>query len=275
MKKIILGFFFILACFISSTLFSNSTGAVKRTGAPGEGTCTECHGGTVNSDQLGSASISVAGNPTEYVPGQTYDISITTSYTGRNKFGFALSAKSPSNSDVGTFFKNGNNNVQVVTPQKYVTHTSGGTIATDTKTWTFQWTAPATSVGTVKIYACGLAANNNGDDDPGDKVYSTTLSLPASISAGINDVADGTICSIYPNPATDLLNIHYNVKTSGHTTINLLNITGQLVETLLDESLHAGEYKSQFNLSAKHEKGIYFIQVKSEEGTAIQKIVLL
>jgi hypothetical protein len=274
MKKIILLLSFVITiCFISGSLFSSSVGAIKATGAPGEGTCTQCHGGSENSDASGSASISIAGNPTEYVPGQAYNVSITTSYTGRNKFGFALSAKSTSNTDVGTFFKNGNNNVQV--PQKYVTHTSSGTNATNTKTWTFQWTAPTTNVGTVKIYAAGMAANNNGTDDSGDKVYTTTLSLPASISAGVDDVTEGVIYSVYPNPAANELNIRYKVKTAGQITISLINITGQLVETLLDESLHGGEYNSQFDLSSKHEKGIYFIQVKSEEGTAIQKIVLL
>src|SRR5438046_8668072 len=68
------------------------------TNAPGDlGNCTSCHDGILNSGP-GILTIDVGGGQTEYIPGQTYLITITIVQSPLSRFGFeivALNASEP------------------------------------------------------------------------------------------------------------------------------------------------------------------------------------
>src|SRR6185369_12343882 len=64
---------------------------------------------------------------------------------------------------------------------------------TTSASFEFDWTPPATDVGTVNIYIAANAANGNNQDDSGDHIYTASYTLaPAaagsapSISAVVN-----------------------------------------------------------------------------------------
>jgi len=63
-------------------------------GAPGENTCTKCHGGSPNTGK-GSVSISFPG--ASYVPNQTYTIQVTVSDPNALRWGFELTARPDGN----------------------------------------------------------------------------------------------------------------------------------------------------------------------------------
>ena len=57
-----------------------------RTGAPGEGLCTDCH-----SPGSQSGSVFISGVPATILPGETYSVSVTSVTTsGSNKAGFQV-----------------------------------------------------------------------------------------------------------------------------------------------------------------------------------------
>jgi hypothetical protein len=78
--------------------------------------------------------------------------------------------------------------------------------------------------------------------------------------------------SIYPNPAKDLLHIGFSVKSQQQLQISLLNASGQQVYRM-DEIFSAGDFNSTISLKGLA-KGIYLMQLKSEQGLLTKKVVV-
>src|SRR6266849_7468206 len=126
------------------------------TGAPGDfGTCANCHFGPAPNGQF---TISA---PQTYVPGQTYQITVThtNSDTTRRRWGFELTALS-SGTKAGDLQNLSGltqilNNDGPAANRQYIEHTSVGTFQgrTGGASWTFNWVAPSTNVGPVTFYA--------------------------------------------------------------------------------------------------------------------------
>lgn len=164
--------------FANRTAASISGPPASRTGAPGEQNCTDCH-----SQNAGSGQFSIIA-PAAYTPGQTYQIQVkhVTGDTTRKRWGFEMTSLA-GNQMAGSFGNlggttrirsgsvGGNN-------RDYIEQTTAGTFANQTggATWTFNWTAPASDVGPVTLYAAGIQANNNGNED-GDQMYLANVAV--------------------------------------------------------------------------------------------------
>jgi uncharacterized protein (TIGR03437 family) len=171
----------------SSAAWAHSAGADPGlTGSPGDAgdTCTLCHGPLNNA--RGSAKINFPG--TSYTPGQTYRMSVLITDPVARRWGFELGAWQSSNvttKQAGTLASaDGNTRIITQSSWRYITHTSAGTRpgSTGSLTFEFDWTAPAAGTGEVSFYAAANAANNNGNNDPGDFIYSTSLKIPEAAS---------------------------------------------------------------------------------------------
>jgi hypothetical protein len=163
--------------FVYEAKASISGPPAAHTGAPGELTCTDCH-----SFNAGVGQFSITA-PATYQPGQTYQIAVrhTTTDTTRKRWGFEMT--SLAGTAMAGSFANLNANTRIVSGsgRSYIEHTQTGTFQNQTggAVWTFNWTAPATSVGPITMYAAGIQANNNGSES-GDQTYTTnTVIQPA------------------------------------------------------------------------------------------------
>lgn len=162
--------------FPTTTSASESGAPTGRTGAPGETTCTSCH-----SQNAGNGQITILA-PTNYSPGQTYQLQIreTTTDASRSIWGFETISLAGSTM-AGSFANTtANTRIRVATTKSYVTHTSAGTFPGQTTEamWSFNWTAPATDVGNVTFYAAGLLGDNDGGDGGDRTVTSTAVVQP-------------------------------------------------------------------------------------------------
>ena len=77
---------------------------------------------------------------------------------------------------------------------------------------------------------------------------------------------------IYPNPSRDIFNISFNSDKIQNITIKISNIIGAEVYSELKTSF-IGEYIKQINLE-NFEKGIYILEIKSENDIINKKIIL-
>ena len=166
-------------------LLAYSTGSPGgRTGSPGDGfaNCTQCHAGTAQTiPNWISTNIPASG----YVPGQNYIITAAGFHLGVSKFGFELTAETGSNVKAGTFSIINANETQLANNNYSVTHKSGGTTPIgNSKIWTMNWTAPATSAGPVTFYGAFNAANGNGSTG-GDVIYLSSHTVQAAVT-GVN-----------------------------------------------------------------------------------------
>lgn len=162
-----------------------------------QATCTACHSASgVNS---ATATISIAGNPTTYTPGQVYAITIAA--TGGLSYGFEMACVSNTdNTSAGTLA----NSTGTETANGTVSGNSIRFIRQSTPnnagTWTFNWTAPTTDIGAVTFYVAILATNtiNGTGNDSGDKTKTTTLTLTPEVAClpfAVNITGSSTFCA--------------------------------------------------------------------------------
>jgi Reeler domain len=153
------------------------------TNAPNESNCTACH--TSFPLNSGTGSVLIAGVPVNYLPNQTIPVTVTTSQSDAVIYGFQLTAIDSQGKNIGTFKLPTQSPAQLQTvtgivngnQRTYVEHTSSGVIPTQfgSKSWTFNWSAPAQRVGKISFYAAGNAANSDGST-VGDYIYTTNKS---------------------------------------------------------------------------------------------------
>jgi hypothetical protein len=83
----------------------------------------------------------------------------------------------------------------------------------------------------------------------------------------------------YPNPFNPTTTISYNLPQSGHVTLDVYNIAGQKVRSLIDQHQDAGTqtvvWDGQDENSNSVASGIYFYRISTEEFSATRKMVLL
>lgn len=78
----------------------------------------------------------------------------------------------------------------------------------------------------------------------------------------------------YPNPFNPVINISVELPDEQLVTIDIYNILGQKVSTLVNDKLNAGFHNFTWNGSS-FASGTYLIKVTSNEKTTIKKILLL
>ena len=234
------------------------------TGAPGESSCTGCHGGAANTGP-GSLQLLLNDNTLRYTPGETFDASVTLRQSGRDKFGFvALALKDAGNTTIGTFSIDDALRTRTYSdgPRKYVSHTPCGADAVppDSLSWTFHWKAPGTNVGNITLYLAGLVANHNHALS-GDDTYTLVVHLlPDSSSSVRNIPASFRRLKIWPNPTADVL--HFEME-AGVSSAEIWSADGRLwrVTTLTQNKLSVPGL----------EPGVYFLRLKGDDGLIIRQ----
>jgi hypothetical protein len=221
----------------------NPTGKAGRTGAPGETTCAAsgCHNSFALNSGTGSVTITTDLVNNQYTPGQTYNISVTVEQSGNSNWGFGLEALQSSGANAGTLTAGTGSHILTATvsgnSRRTVTHSSMAS-GSNSKTWSFTWSAPASDIGTVTFYAVGMAANGTGNES-GDRVYSTTLTANAATSVYELKNLDLSL-SMYPNPAENWLNIDLTMPLAARAKGVVLDTQGRIVKEVFDAILPTG-----------------------------------
>jgi hypothetical protein len=80
----------------------------------------------------------------------------------------------------------------------------------------------------------------------------------------------------YPNPFNPITTIRFDigVETLYATSLQIYDITGRVVDVLVNGNLGAGKHEIQWNAS-QQSSGIYFVEIISEKKRDVQKLILL
>jgi len=78
----------------------------------------------------------------------------------------------------------------------------------------------------------------------------------------------------YPNPFNAITNIQFNIPTAGHVTLEIYNILGQRIETLIDNRLDPGSCRFNWDASQRS-SGIYFYKLTAGDITITKRMMLL
>lgn len=148
-------------------------------------------------------------------------------------------------------------------------------------------TIPIDSINQDSIVAGGLhlitriqIADNTGLSsglyEPGFQQGAVTVLVPT----GVNDDPHGSLPSVftlnqnYPNPFNPVTVIEFALPKASQVKLEVFNVLGQVVETLVDKPMPAGNYTVDFNASAKP-SGVYFYRLSHDYGSLTRKMVLL
>ncbi len=258
----------------------SDNGTAGKTGSPGENTCTGCHTSFALNSGLGSITIA-SPNLTnwEYVPGQVYQIDVTVAQAGQPLFGFGFEAlRVTTNTNGGTLANlnaaetqlkvaniNGTNRTNVV-------HKKNAGLTTNSHTFSFKWTAPATNIGDIKFYTAGNASDNQADS-LNDYIYTTTQ-LVTPLITGIQSAKAKEIISVFPNPIQNAFTFNLPISAA-KCELQIFNIAGSLIfnETKIDvvafNPIHV-------ELPLDINNGIYFIKVVTDNNkTFVSKLVVV
>jgi hypothetical protein len=78
----------------------------------------------------------------------------------------------------------------------------------------------------------------------------------------------------YPNPFNPVTTIQFSLEKPGKTVLEIYNVLGQKVATLVDGNLSAGAYRYQWNASGMA-SGVYFYRLRSDNFVATKKMLLV
>jgi len=80
--------------------------------------------------------------------------------------------------------------------------------------------------------------------------------------------------SAYPNPFNPTTSFELNVGNAGHVTMNVYNVMGQVVETLVNNTMDAGSYNITWD-ATNFSSGMYVVKAETTNGLASQKVMLV
>jgi hypothetical protein len=261
----------------STTLSVNSSSSGAPSGkandpASGSANCTDCHSGIATNATAAQASITSTIPAAGYTPGSTYTITATVNFTGRSKFGFQISPQNATGALLGTLI-NTSTQTKLVGISKYVTHTTSGNSGSNTKSWTFDWTAPAAGTGVVTFYGSFMAANGDGGTS-GDIVYKTSYAVSEAVASGINEVEANTNALTVIN-LKNALQISYNAQSAATANVELYTLNGTIVSTTSYEQQNAGTVNLNVDVKDGLNTGIYIIKVQQGTQVLTKKLALV
>lgn len=259
----------------------DDNGRAGVTGAPSELTCNQssCHNSYTLNSGTGSVRATSTMNNWTYVPGITYTINVIVKRTGTPLFGMGVGILKPNGDNAGTLIVTNTARTAIKTrlvgsyTRRNIVHTLNGGRMNDSCVFSFNWTAPSTDIGPVTLYAAGNCANNSGSVS-GDYIYTMNqvINSDASVSIG-NMLQTSNTVNVFPNPASELLNVSFENTSSGNVTIQLTDLKGSRKAELFNSFVAAGAFEQQFQLPALP-AGIYLLTVDGTDTRLSRRVVI-
>ncbi|MFH0736140.1 MAG: T9SS type A sorting domain-containing protein [bacterium] len=119
------------------------------------------------------------------------------------------------------------------------------------------------SVVSGKYYYRLKQIDNDGAYEFSD-VVEVEVGIPTTYSISQN----------YPNPFNPTTKINYTLPISGKVSISIFSITGELVQTLVNEQLEAGNYTVDFD-GSHLASGTYFYRISANDFVQTKKMMLI
>jgi len=118
------------------------------------------------------------------------------------------------------------------------------------------------------------------DLDGNPRIYDSRIDMSAYEWQGVaidDTVFNYTIPTLhqnFPNPFSTSTKISFSLPHPDKVKIQIYNLKGQLVETLLNENKPAGNYTFEWN-AENASSGIYFCKLSTNKTSSIQKLVII
>lgn len=233
--------------FHASSPLNTGGGPAGRSGAPGETSCTFCHGGVVQDGNLGANLLQIAGGGNEYTPEAMNSFTLTFS-EGSTKNGFQIVALNSLDEMAGEFEITAPTQTQIVNnavlSRSYVTHTANGT---SLNSWSFDWFGPAVG-GDVTFYVATNRTNSNSASS-GDVIYTSSHQFTAPDFTGVSsEQLRKPELNVGFIPSSNELFLKFSVENFQPVSLNVIDLQGKSVYFKQMGGFVSGDYEEKMRL---------------------------
>ena len=122
--------------------------------------------------------------------------------------------------------------------------------------------APEEGPGKIRIYPKGFR-------------FGDLLNKPATETADKGNIPDElNVLNNYPNPFNPSTTIEFNLPEATQVRIDIFNVMGQKVETIINKDMNAGSHKVEWNASGVA-SGIYYYKVQANGVQEVKRMILI
>lgn len=220
------------------TMSSNGSGAsISKGASAAKDGCggTGCHGTMATSSVVSTLVFTAKSDGKvvsngEYSPNETYTVTIGGGNGTAVRMGFMLRASDGSTMQAGTFANpSAGTKVQAIGGFNVVEHSSPITATVGAFTSSVEWTAPAKGSGPITFDLAVNCLNAMSGPDAGDQYKTMANTLTEGPALSVENIEFTSAISVYPNPATDVLNVKLLSNTSTARTYSIMNMSGAVV----------------------------------------------
>ncbi len=97
----------------------------------------------------------------------------------------------------------------------------------------------------------------------------------SGVSHQVAQIPDQFELSVFPNPFNPATTIFFRMPKAGHARIDVFSVHGQLLETLVDDRISAGDHAVSYRPSITRASGIYVVRISMESATLTKKVTFL
>ena len=113
-----------------------------------------------------------------------------------------------------------------------------------------------------------------GDDKAKDMVITPAMGIIEVRRKGIVAMKDISSLLVFPNPATDYVQIQFKVEEESNVNLSLYNEVGQLIQTILDTKMPKGSYTYTPSLE-RLSNGTYILTLKTNKDILDSKLLII
>lgn len=131
-----------------------------------------------------------------------------------------------------------------------------------------QFSVPLNAYANQAVY---IAIIGNSADD--NLVSIDDVMIRGTLYNSINENKNDLSLNLFPNPATDNVQVNYTLSSESMVTINLYDVTGKLVATVSKGEQPQGRHFAHINTSDLA-KGFYTVNVVTSFGASTSKLIV-
>ena len=98
------------------------------------------------------------------------------------------------------------------------------------------------------------------------------LNFDPANNVGLEELSNIAAVQVFPNPASNEVNLSFNVTGASDVKVQVLDMTGKVMETVVDASNVSGVQKSTLNTSS-YASGMYMVTITTNEGSIQRNFV--
>jgi len=107
--------------------------------------------------------------------------------------------------------------------------------------------------------------------DAGNNLFLDNFEISSSPVGTEDDHLAATI-SVYPNPATDVVNVEFDLLEGSQVNAEVYDVNGKTVAVIVDQKMTAGAQAISWNPT---ESGVYMISINTEKGKISKQITVI